>query len=312
VTAFRASAPLRATIAGAEVAALAPLVDTGCVSVRLERRARVLVRARKDDHRARIRGLGRALLVEPALEPAVDEGALALEGWLARALAPGEALDVEVDAEDAPDLASLEARAEAFAAALGALHGARGSTFPVASLAARAGSPLLGVPALEGPLQVAVSSHEGWRALECKAPGWAEELLLFRDPHAPPEPSARLALSSWHEGRHHEDLREAARAARACARVASRGGATLAALVEREARALSVLVPTSLREDHVDARLRAAGSLAVRRSGRRGLILLVAPRARHEAIAAAAALMNLERIETTLATSGVLVEEVPE
>ncbi len=73
-----------------------------------------------------------------------------------------------------------------------------------------------------------------------------------------------------------------------------------------------MLVPASLREGQVDARLRAAGALAVRRWGARGLILLVAPRARHETIAAAAAGMNLERIATTLASSGVLVEEVPE
>src|SRR5207302_2030868 len=107
-------------------------------------------------------------------------------------------------------------------------------------------------------------------------------------------------------------LRAAARAARACARVVSRGTtATLAALVAREGRAVSVLAPAPSREKRVDERLRAAGAEAVRRLGERGLILALAPRERHGALLAAARDMNLESLDATPARSGVVVEEIP-
>lgn len=326
MTTFRATAPLRLTIAGAEVAPLSALLDTGCVSVRLERRATVTLgpRAAEDaprdhrspDHRSIVRGLGRTLLVEPALEPVVDEGPLALEGWALRLLAPGEALSVTVDAPDAPDLASLEARAEAFAAALGALRGTKTSATAAAALAARAGSPLMGVPpappAMETAVSVSVSSLDGWRALAAHDTAWLDELVLFRDPHAPTEPSARLALLAWNEGKDRDELRDAARAARACARTLSRAPArTLASLVAREARAVSVLAPASTRESRVDERLRDAGAEAVRRLGERGLILAIAPRARHEAILAAGRDMNLEPQDVRPASCGATVQEIP-
>ncbi len=310
VTTFRASAPLRATVAGAEVAPLSALLDTGCVSVCLAERARATVSRRAADHRSLVRGLGRALLVEPALEAAVDEGPLALEALVLRALAPGEPVEVVVESEDAPDLASLEARAAALAAALARLLGSREGAPRAATLAARAGSPLLGVPPGEGTCHVAVSSLEGWRSLEATDARWVEELLLFRDPHAPAEPSARLAFLAWHDGRHHEALREAARAARAGARVVARGRATFGALVEREARALAALAPQASRERLQDERLRRAGAVAVRRLGERGLILLVAPPSRHAALRAVAGEINLRTVSVTPAAGGVVVEEL--
>ncbi len=81
--------------------------------------------------------------------------------------------------------------------------------------------------------------------------------------------------------------------------------------MDREGRAVSVLAPASTRESRVDERLRAAGAATVRRLGERGLILAVAPRARHEAILAAAREMNLESIDARPASSGVAVTETP-
>ncbi len=154
-----------------------------------------------------------------------------------------------------------------------------------------------------------MSSLPGWKGLDART-AWLEEIVLLRDPHAPAEPSARLALLAWNEGKDRDELREAARASRAIARVVSRGGTTLPALVDREGRAVSVLAPPARREERLEARLRAGGATAVRRLGERGLILALAPRDKHDALLAAARDTNLQQIDARPATGGVTVEEI--
>ncbi len=291
MTTTRGSAPLQLTLMGSEVAALAAILEPGCVSVPLATEAKVEVHERQGDHRALVRGFGRELLVEPALEAAFDEGTLALEAGVLRRLAPGEALEVEIDAPFAPDLASLEARADALARALEA-RGHSSKPAETRALAARAGSPVS-----QTPRGTAIAELDGsWRALDARTAPWRDEVLLLRDPHAPPGPSSRLAQIAWHEGRARDALREAARASRAGARLASRGATSLAPLVDREERALAALAPRALRDARVLERLRTAGALALRRLGERGLILVLAPRERHDAIRAAALAMNLMEV----------------
>lgn len=305
---FRARAPLSLVLSGDEVAALGSLVDAGTIAVALAERATVEVRVREPgEWRARVRGLGRTLLVEPDLPAPADEGALAVEAhglreaWRAGSL--DLALDVSVEAPDAPDLGSLEARAEALAACLDALGGRRAARGP-RTAAARAGSPS---GALLGGVPLERASPEVARALE-------DRLVLVRDRHAPTGPSARLALVAWHSGDAEtrvalERAAKASRAASALARGSELG--PLAELVAEEENALRAIAPPAEREQRLEATLRAAGARVVRRLGERGLLaLFVAGPDERARLVARASELNLAVISWRPGSHAALVEEV--
>jgi hypothetical protein len=273
--ALRARAPLSLVLAGDEVSALGPLVDACPLALVLDSHATVELRGREPgEWRSLVRGFGRRLLVEPDLDPPADEGILGVEAHLLRRFRRASANelvgDVLVDAPDMADLGSLEARAEALAACL---ERQRGACPPglARRAAARAGSPLGSTLGDVSPVRLPPTLAG---ALE-------PVLVLVRDRHAPPGPSARLALLAWHSGEPEKRaaIERAAKASRAASELASKAPSGIDRFVElvgEEGRALEALAPRAERERLVDDALSGAGARVVRRLGERGLVLVIA------------------------------------